>query len=283
MKVTILVSILTIIGSVPQRNSPVRGFDGHEFVELLPEDFTKEEYGILIEEFVEFLERKDLLARGDFVDVDNLECTPKIGAYTVEDPIQCDKYYECKTNGRLVPKLCADGLVYDIPGKSCNHPQRVECNSRTELQEPIPTEGCPRLNGYFNPEDPAKCDEYTTCVDGHPTPGKCSTGVVWSPYILACTRPDQAKRPECVAAEVKEFVCPKTRKLNFGNHARLRNEDDCTKFWICYPNGNYQKASCDAPLVFDGPTGSCKPRDEVPECAEPDLEDLVEEYADYEE
>ena len=53
--------------------------------------------------------------------------------------------------------LLQDGLVYDIPGKSCNHPQRVECGKRDgELQEPQPVDGCPRLNGYFNPEDPAK-------------------------------------------------------------------------------------------------------------------------------
>ena len=96
-----------------------------------------------------------------------------------------------------------------------HHLPRVECKARTLLQEPIPTEGCPRLNGYFNPEDPALCDEYTTCVDGNPTPGKCSTGVVWSPSILACTRPDQAKRPECVAAVIREFDCPKTRKLRW--------------------------------------------------------------------
>merc|ERR1712181_203100 len=123
-------------------------------------------------------------------------CTPKIGKYTVEDPVQCDKYYVCETDGTLVPKLCEDGLVYDIPGKSCNHPQREKCN------------------------------EYTTCVDGNPTPGKCSTGVVWSPSILACTRPDQSKRPECEAAVVHEFICPNTR-LRFGNHVRLPQPTDC--------------------------------------------------------
>ena len=101
---------------------------------------------------------------------------------------------------------------------------RVQCKDRTELQEPKPSPGCPRKNGYFHPEvflqpwlifkllllkkfspneptynlmavialkEPEKCNEYTTCVDGNPTPGKCSTGVVWSPTILACTTPAQ--------------------------------------------------------------------------------------------
>lgn len=284
-----LLLLLVTTQAVPQRNLPQQqlGLDGHEFVELLPEDFTEEEYDILLDEFVEFLERKELLARGDFVDVDNLQCTPKIGKYTAEDPVQCDKFYECDTNGRLHPKLCPDGLVYDIPGKSCNHPQRVECEARTELQEPTPTDGCERLNGYFNPEDPLLCNEYTTCVDGHPTPGKCSTGVVWSPSILACTRPDQSKRPECVAAEVKEFICPEQRKLRFGNHDRLQHPTDCGQFYVCFPNGNFNKAACDKPMVFDPPTGSCKPAEEVQGCefynkTEEELRELEELYEDYE-
>lgn len=261
----VVLTTLTVEG-VPQRNSPRRGLDGHEFVELLPDDFTKEEYDILLDEFVEFLERKEKIARGDFVDVDNMECTPKIGKYSVEDAFQCDKYYECDTDGKLTAKLCPDGLVYDIPGKSCNHPQRVECNARTELQEPISSPECPRLNGYFHPEDPAKCNEYTTCVDGEATPGKCSTGVVWSPSILACTVPAQSKRPECIAAEVKEFTCPDNRKPRFGNHDRLAHPEDCGKFYVCFPDGNFNKASCDKPLVFHYDSGSCKPAEEVPGC-----------------
>ena len=39
--------------------------------------------------------------------------------------------------------------------------------------------------------------------------GKCSTGVVWSPPILACTTPAQSGREECVNAVVAEYTCPK--------------------------------------------------------------------------
>ena len=132
----------------------------------------------------------------------------QIGKYTVEDPVQCDKFYECGTNGKLTGKLCPDGFVYDIPGRSCNHPQRVECKDRTELQEPEVFPGCPRRNGYFNPPEPERCNEYVECVDGLATAGKCSTGVVWSPPILACTVPAQSGREECVKAVVKEYDCP---------------------------------------------------------------------------
>ena len=39
--------------------------------------------------------------RGDFVDIPALECTPKIGEYSVPDPEQCDKaarQYDFVTN-----------------------------------------------------------------------------------------------------------------------------------------------------------------------------------------
>merc|ERR1712127_8714 len=74
----LLLLLLASAIASPQRNSAQRNFDGHEFVELLPEDFTVEEYDLLLDDFYEFLNRKDLLSRGDFVDIGNLECTPKV-------------------------------------------------------------------------------------------------------------------------------------------------------------------------------------------------------------
>jgi len=253
----------------PQRNAPVRERrpTGQEFVDLLPDDFTNEEYDALLDEFVEFLEIKDKKERGDFVDLDKLECTPKLGKYTVEDPFQCDKFYECDTSGKLTEKLCPDGFVYDIPGRSCNHPQRVQCGARTELQEPQEFPGCPRRNGYFNPPEPEKCDEYVECVDGLATPGKCSTGVVWSPPILACTVPAQSGREECIKAEVKEYTCPPVRgALRFGNHDRHADPKDCGKFYICLADGTFNKASCDKPKVFSEDKGACLEAEEVPGC-----------------
>ena len=49
---------------------------------------------------------------------------------------------------------------------------------------PSPTTCCPRLNGYFHPEDPQLCDEYTTCVDGNPTPGQPPGMSVKAPFNL---------------------------------------------------------------------------------------------------
>jgi len=268
-KILLCCLLVAACTATPQRNSPTRERrpTGQEFVDLLPDDFTNEEYELLLDEFVEFLNVKDLKDRGDFVDLERMECTPKLGKYTVEDPIQCDKFYECGTNGQLTEKLCPDGFVYDIPGKSCNHPQRVECKDRTELQEPEVFPGCPRRNGYFNPPEPERCNEYVECVDGLATAGKCSTGVVWSPPILACTTPAQSKREECIKAEVKEYICPVVRgALRFGNHDRHADPKDCGKFYICLPNGTYNKASCDKPRVFSEEKGACLEAEEVPGC-----------------
>jgi len=258
------------VNTIPQRNQPIsreRRPTGQEFVDLLPEDFTNEDYNSLLDEFKEFLQLKDLKERGDFVDIETLECTPKLGKYTVEDPDQCDKFYECDTKGKLTEKLCPDGFVYDIPGKSCNHPQRVDCQGREELQEPKSSPGCPRRNGYFNPEEPEKCNEYVECVDGLATPGKCSTGVVWSPSILACTVPAQSGREECIKAEVKEYTCPKVNgALRFGNHDRHADPTDCGKFYICLADGTFNKAACDKPRVFSEEAGACLEAEEVAGC-----------------
>jgi len=191
----------------------------------------------------------------------------KLGPYTVPDPDQCDKFYECGTNGRLTEKLCPDGFVYDIPGKSCNHPQRVECKNRLDLQEPEVFPGCPRRNGYFYPDDPLRCNEFTDCVDGLATAGKCSTGLVWSSPILSCTRPEESGRQECVNAVVHDYTCPPVRgALRFGNHDRHRNPDDCGLFFICLVTGTYNKASCEKGKVFSEDAGACLLPEEVEGC-----------------
>ena len=77
---------------------------------------------------------------------------------------------------------------------------------------------------------------------------------------------------------VREFTCPKTRlrckcealrnssifiQFRFGNHDRLAHPEDCGKFYVCFENGTFNKASCDKPMAFDEATGSCKPAEEV--------------------
>lgn len=270
MLLVVVLSVVGLVVSGPQNRGGAGGrrrqCPGREFVDLLPDGYTQDDYDSLLTKFKEFLEIEKLAARPDFVDFDNKECTPKKGVYRVEDPDQCDKYWECSKQGQLTEKICDDGFVYDIPGKSCNHPQRVECGERKELQEAQPTPGCPRRNGFFHDtENVEDCDKYNHCVNGVGTPGECSVGLVWSPAGLACTLPNLSGRPECEAAAVRnqEFTCPKQERLRFGNHDRIAHPTDCSKFYVCFLEGNFNKASCDKPTVFDSESGSCKPIEDV--------------------
>ena len=56
----------------------IRRPSGQEFLDLLPDDFTDDEYAQLLLDFKEFLAVKNLKDRGDFVDFETLECTPKV-------------------------------------------------------------------------------------------------------------------------------------------------------------------------------------------------------------
>lgn len=68
-------------------------------------------------------------------DAQNFRCPEKDGQY--EDPIQCDKYYEC-VDGVAKEKLCPDGLVFDPLIRKinkCDQPFNVDCGDRQELRK----------------------------------------------------------------------------------------------------------------------------------------------------
>lgn len=63
------------------------------------------------------------------------QCPKKNGQF--EDPVQCDKFYECK-EGVATAKLCPDGLVFDPLNRKinkCDQPFSVDCGERTELRK----------------------------------------------------------------------------------------------------------------------------------------------------
>lgn len=54
-----------------------------------------------------------------------------------EDPVQCDKYYDC-VDGEATEKLCPDGLVFDAGIRKinkCDQPFSVDCGDRLELRK----------------------------------------------------------------------------------------------------------------------------------------------------
>jgi len=65
-----------------------------------------------------------------------------------EDPIQCDKYYECQ-DGRAKEKLCPDGLVFDPNNhriiNRCDQPFNVDCGDRQELRKFPHSQWCGHL------------------------------------------------------------------------------------------------------------------------------------------
>lgn len=59
----------------------------------------------------------------------------KRGQY--QDPVQCDKYYEC-LDGEVFERLCPDGLVFDETIRlknKCDQPFNVDCGDRTVLRK----------------------------------------------------------------------------------------------------------------------------------------------------
>ena len=68
----------------------------------------------------------------------NFVC-PNTGDGYYEDPVQCDKYYDCY-NGVSETRLCPDGLVFDPFSRKdnpCDHYFNVDCGDRLELRKSL--------------------------------------------------------------------------------------------------------------------------------------------------
>ncbi|KAJ8920555.1 hypothetical protein NQ315_005424 [Exocentrus adspersus] len=106
------------------------------------------------------------------------KCPQRTGFFP--DPEECDLYYVC-SQGEYEEKLCPDGLVFDDRDPNherCDIPANVDCGDRTALQEPKPSKGCPRANGYYRHPDLDACDKFYNCVDGEPNELACPPGGV---------------------------------------------------------------------------------------------------------
>ncbi|KAG8034309.1 hypothetical protein G9C98_007385 [Cotesia typhae] len=129
-------------------------------------------------------------------------CPKKDGQY--EDPVQCDKYYDCE-DGIATEKLCPDGLVFDPLNRKinkCDQPFNVECGDRTELQPPQPNKKCPRKNGFFPHPDNSICDVFYNCIDGESVEITCTTGLHFDEYSGICVWPDNANRQVVINSNI---------------------------------------------------------------------------------
>ena len=64
-------------------------------------------------------------------------------------------------------------------------------------EEPRPSKGCPRMNGFFRHWDPEACDKFVNCVDGVPNELPCPPGLVYDDEASTCQWPTEALRKDC--------------------------------------------------------------------------------------
>lgn len=206
----------------------------------------------------------------------NFRCpNDKYGQY--EDPVQCDKFYECR-DGVAKERLCPDGLVFDQGIRKinkCDQPFNIECGDRTELQPPKgKNDYCPRKNGFFAHPDPTNCYAFFTCVDGDYVENKCTGGLHFDEYTGTCVWPENAGREGCVEQQKQTadgFQCPKEKKKNDDSgqiiaHPHFPHPDDCQKFYVCLNGVEPRELGCSPGEVFNDETKRCDAPENVPGC-----------------
>ncbi|XP_034840994.1 protein obstructor-E-like [Maniola hyperantus] len=208
-----------------------------------------------------------------FVSAQDFECPTKVGFYA--DPYQCDLYYKC-SKGEAEPKLCPDGLVFadENPNKElCDIPSNVECGDRKELQEPKPSPGCPRQNGYFKHPDPQACDKFNFCSDGVPNEHPCPPGLYFNEETSNCDWKESVRRTcDQITKDVLDdgFACPDGDVMGPNGralpHPTFPHPEDCQKFYICRNGVQPQKGSCPSGKVYNEDTFMCDEPEKVQGC-----------------
>jgi len=194
------------------------------------------------------------------------ECPVENGFFA--DAVYCDRYHVCK-NWTVVEHTCKDGLVFDENNKQsavCSFPISIDCSGREEMQDPQPTENCPRQNGYFAHPDPRICDKFFQCVDGVAYPNTCPTSLVYHPDRGQCAYEAEANRQGCSSNEENfeeryNFRCPPGG--NPAVHPRFPDPEDCQYFYICIGGREPQRSGCAMGLVFNPDKLICDAQDNV--------------------
>lgn len=195
-----------------------------------------------------------------------------------QDPVQCDKYYEC-VDGVSTEKLCPDGLVFDETIRlknKCDQPFNVDCGERTQLQPPRGNnDKCPRKNGFFAHPDDTICHIFFNCIDGDAIEVVCTAGLHFDEYSGTCVWPDSAQRSNCQSRASKEegaFNCPEdgTKKVDAQGqtvvHPKYPHEEDCQKFYVCLNGHDKRSLGCEAGKVYNTETEQCDAPENVAGC-----------------
>lgn len=139
---------------------------------------------------------------------------------------------------------------------------------QNNLETPIPSQNCPRQNGYFAHDDESICNKFYYCVDGKFNMIECPGGLVFNPKVGICTWADEAKRKGCGTKDVFNFNCPKVNETFGLTHPRYADPEDCQYFYVCINGDTPRRNGCKLGQVFDEVSKSCKWAREVPECAD---------------
>lgn len=144
-------------------------------------------------------------------------------------------------DGVAEARLCPDGMVfndYSSDQEKCDLPYNIDCTKKTLLRKfriqesiecfsvsyrcvciyipgtetPIPSQHCPRQNGYFAHHDVSICDTFYYCVGGMFNMITCPAGLVFSAKTGICTWPDQAGKTGCSSRGNLFFYIPPLTK-----------------------------------------------------------------------
>nr|CAD7453179.1 unnamed protein product [Timema tahoe] len=222
------------------------------------------------------------------------KCPEKTGYFP--DPVQCDLYYKC-SQGQPEEKLCPDGLVFDDTNPNsarCDIPANIDCGDRTELREyysippslnmylndracasydalfissedPRPSPGCPRANGYFRHSDPQVCDKFFNCVEGVTNELPCPPGLIYDDIRSTCAWPSESHRTDCFNSKKGECYLDMTDCFNSKKGECYLDMTDCfnSKKGECYLDRtnffNSKKGECylDMTDCFNSKKGEC--------------------------
>ncbi|KAK5649452.1 hypothetical protein RI129_000481 [Pyrocoelia pectoralis] len=128
-------------------------------------------------------------------------CPRANGYYRHDDPLACDKFYNC-VDGRAHELPCPPGLVYDDIASTCAWPQdghRKDCkNPKKDVLDDgfiCPDGPVPGPNGRPLPHPtfphPDDCQKFYICRNGvQPQKGSCSPGSVYNEDTFTCDDPD---------------------------------------------------------------------------------------------
>ncbi|XP_037082537.1 protein obstructor-E-like [Pollicipes pollicipes] len=199
---------------------------------------------------------------------------------------RADKYYQC-IDGVAQERTCQDGLLFH-PERPypCVYPQEVDCLARSGIQDPQPTEDCPRQFALFRTSDaPADCSGFTSCVNGRAFRADCPETLAYNARTLLCQWADEVE--DCDAAGYLGFQCPAQEFSpdQVGEFTRQPHPDDCTKYYICLnkEDGSVKPRlqGCPEPTVFDPAKDACNENiEEVPGCENAIAPEVLAAYRD---